>query len=208
MESRLRLELREKVCRLAGDMHDTRDFACSHLFERDRVIDEDLLRVDVKAIEQNAAGQVRRTPHGVEAYLLARKIFERLDLGTNVDVHLIDVERADVTNSVLDVGEGAVAGEFVEHVGRRDRDVDALEIEQVFDVAESPVSHHRQHAKLGSVVQDLGHFGCKTNVGAFEQPARDADGPLFPFLYLASLAHIAGYAPTSGYDGLLQTLHP
>jgi hypothetical protein len=90
--------------------------------------------------------------------LLARKIFERLDLGTNVDVHLIEVERADVTNSVLDVGDGAVADEFVEHVGRRDRDVDALEIEQVFDVAESPVSHYRQRAEVRSIVQDLGHL--------------------------------------------------
>ena len=35
VESRLRLELHEKVCRLAGDMHDTRDFTCSHLFECD-----------------------------------------------------------------------------------------------------------------------------------------------------------------------------
>jgi hypothetical protein len=49
VESRLRLELREKICRLAGDMHDTRDFACSHLFQCDRVIDEDLLRINVKA---------------------------------------------------------------------------------------------------------------------------------------------------------------
>jgi hypothetical protein len=68
------------------------------------------------------AGQVRRAPHGVEAYLLSSKTFERLDLGTNVDVHLVEVERADVTNSVLDVGDGAVPDEFVEHVGRRDRD--------------------------------------------------------------------------------------
>ena len=117
-------------------------------------------------------------------------------------MHLIDVERADVTNSVLDVGEGAVADEFVEHVGRRDRDVDALEIKQVLDVAESPVGHHRQHAQVRSVVQDLGHFGCKTDVGAFEQPAGDADRPLIRFLGLGSLADSGGCCGTPASGGL------
>ena len=142
----------------------------------------------MEAIEHDASRQVRRAAHGVEAHLLAREILQRLDLGTHVDVHLVDVERADVAHSLLDVCKRAGFDEFVEHVGRGDRHVDALQIEQVFDIAESPVSHHRQHAQVRSVVQDLGHFRGETNIRAFEQSAGDADRMLIRFLHLASLA--------------------
>jgi len=43
-------------------MHDTRDLAGPHLFECDRVVDEDLFRIDVKAIEQNAPSGSPRSP--------------------------------------------------------------------------------------------------------------------------------------------------
>ena len=68
--------------------------------------------------------------------------------------------------------------EVVEHVGIGDRKVDALQIDEVGDVADGAVADDRQHAQIVAVVERLAEVGGILGERALEQAAGEADGPV------------------------------
>ena len=178
MKAGFRLEFRQKLIGLSNDVDNRRYFASPHLFERLGVIHIDAFCVDTQPVEQDTAGQVGGAALRIEADFLASQICETLDFGARVNVHLSQEEADDVIDPVADIARFAVTLEIVEHIGLRDGDIDALQIQKVFDVADRAVRYDGQNAQVGRVVEYIADLGRKADERAFEQTAREADGPL------------------------------
>src|SRR6516165_7673382 len=63
--------------------------------------------------------------------LPAAQIFERANIGLRQDVHLLNRETKNVVNSVLQVRRFALGPKVFEHIGLRDGEIDAPQIQQI-----------------------------------------------------------------------------
>ena len=126
-----------------------------------------------EALEDDVAGVVGGAADGIEADLLADQVLEGLDLGPHVDVHVAQEHRDDVVHALVDAGDLLDVLEVVENVGIGDGEVDALQIDEVGDVADGAVADDRQHAQIIAVVERLAEVGGILGEGALEQSAGD-----------------------------------
>ena len=76
------------------------------------------------------------------------------------------VKAGDVANPIADAAMDATILDIGEHVGLDDREVDALEIEQVGDVLDRPVAGDRQDAHARRRVVEHRHVGGDPQIGA------------------------------------------
>ena len=68
--------------------------------------------------------------------------------------------------------------EVIEHVRIGDREIDALQIDQIADVADRAVADDWQHAQVVAIVQRLAEIGGIAHERSFEQAAREPHGPV------------------------------
>ena len=92
--------------------------------------------------------------------------------------------------ALVDVGDALHRLEMLEHVGVGDRDVDALEIEQVLDVVGGALRDDGQHAQILGVVDVAGDLGGEAKERAFGQAAGKADRPVVDLGDGAALAAV------------------
>jgi hypothetical protein len=109
---------------------------------------------------------------------LPTQILEALDLLAHVDVHLALKHRDDVVDAPLDAGDAFHVAKVIEHIGVGNGDIDALEIDEVADVADRPVAHDRQDPQVVRIIEGFAQIGRVANEGAFQQAAGDTDGPV------------------------------
>ncbi len=84
--------------------------------------------------------------------------------------HEVDA-RVDVRD-LLDIPE------VIEHVGVRDREIDALQIEEVAHVSDGAIGDDRQHSQVLTVVEGLAEIGRILGEGALEQSPGETNGPI------------------------------
>ena len=178
MEPGLGLESREQLVGLADDVHDSRKLALAHGLERQRIVHEHLLDLHAETVEDDVAGIVGGAADRVEADLLAGQVLDGLDLGAHVKMELALEHGDHVVDAPLDARDLLDVLEVIQHVGIGDRKVDALQIDEVGDVADRAVADDRQHAKLSRVVERLAEVGGIFGERALEQAAGETDGPV------------------------------
>ena len=139
---------------------------------------EHALDLDAEAVEDDAPGVVGGTADGIEADLLADQVLEGLDLGPHIDVHVAEEHRDDVVHTLVDAGDLLHVLEIVEHVGVGNRKIDALQIDEISDVADGAIADDRQHAQIIAVVECLAEVGGILGEGALEQSARESYRPI------------------------------
>jgi len=100
VESRFRLVLGEQVVGFAHHVNDGGNLVAAHLFQRNRVVDEDLLDLDAETLEHDLPRQVGGTAAGVECHFPASEILECRELPAGIDMHLRVEQRRDVVNAL------------------------------------------------------------------------------------------------------------
>ena len=178
LEARLGIDLAEERVRLADHVDHGCDLALLHFLERDGVVEVGALDLQAEAVEDDAAGVVGRAADRVEVDLLAPQILERVDLRAHIDVQLALEHRHDVVHALLDVRDLEHVLVVIEHVRVGDREIDALEVDQVADVAHRAVGDHGDHAQVVAVVERPAEIGRISNERSLEQTARQTDGPV------------------------------
>jgi hypothetical protein len=116
--------------------------------KRDGIVDQHRVDLDAKALEHDEPSQVGRASWRVERHLAASEVFYGLEFLARIDVHLGEVERGNVLDALVYVVDLHLAPEMLEHIGLRDRDVDAVQIEQVGYIADRAVGDHGRTRRL------------------------------------------------------------
>src|SRR5262245_64647637 len=84
-------------------------------------------------------------------YLLAAQILDRADLLFRDDMRFRGREAENVMDALVEIGCRALGAEEFEHIRLRDRDVDAAQVEQVFEVGGGALGDERHHAQIFAV---------------------------------------------------------
>ncbi len=77
-------------------------------------------------------------------------------------------------DAILDIRNLLHCLEVLEDIGIRERNVDALQIEEVPDVVDGARRDHGNYAQLVAVVQVAGNFGAHAKVRALRQSSGQA----------------------------------
>jgi hypothetical protein len=81
-------------------------------------------------------------------------------------VDISEIHLRDVVHALLDVGDLLFGLEILEDVGVCERDVDALQVEQVPDIVDRARCHDRKNSKLIRLVEVARKLGTKAKEGA------------------------------------------
>src|SRR5262249_40202430 len=107
----------EEVNWLSHDAHQCRKFAALQLLQSALLVDQNLIDLHAKTLEDNCSCQTGSTSRWSKINLPAAQIFERANVGLRQDVHLRNRETKNVVNPVLQVRRFALGPEEFEHIG-------------------------------------------------------------------------------------------
>src|SRR3954447_10781890 len=167
----------EEINRLPDHPYQRRNFAGSQFLQCALLVDQNLFNLYAQPLEHDCSCQTGPTSGRPKVDSPATQIFERANVGLCQDVQLRDRETQKVANPVLQVRRLALGPEVFEHIGLRDGEINAPQIQQIVKVGGGPIRYHRQNAQIVAIVEDLGQFIGKTHVGAVDKPAGNAHGP-------------------------------
>ncbi|MFZ0720445.1 MAG: hypothetical protein WAM99_06175 [Xanthobacteraceae bacterium] len=99
------------------------------------------MNIDAKPLEHNRAGQARPCSGRPEIDLLTAQVFQPLDVIARQDVQFRNGQPDDILDAPVQVGRLAHGLEVLEHIGLSDCCVDAVQIEQIVEVARGTVGY-------------------------------------------------------------------
>src|SRR5713101_4417636 len=195
MKAGVRRYFQPEVDRLGHRPEETSDFTRQNHFVAGGKLDEDRLDRKFETLEDDRAGQRRRSSRRTEHDFLAAQVFEGLDVRSHQNVELGDRKTDDVADPVLQMRRLALRTEIFEDIRLGERDVDAAKVEQVIQVGGGATCYDGKHAQLVAVVEHFSELVGPAQVGAVHEAAGDADRPVV----LALFEHLLRPALLKGF---------
>src|SRR5262249_38668230 len=131
MKTGVRWDSGKEVNWLSDDAHQCRNFAALQLLQSALLVDQNLIDLYADTLKYNCSWQTGSASRWPKINLPAAQIFERANIGLRQDVHLRNRETKNVVNPVLQVRRFALGPKVFEHIGLRDSEIDAPQIQQI-----------------------------------------------------------------------------